>query len=128
MTNSTKYNLGIILVLSIAALALTIWGRMMESDRKKNRVVVLSYVYEVSEAEVGKLYKSYYFYDQKKYFSTISYPGPPRLEVGTLIFTEISSENPDNANLLNEINVPTCITLDSMPPMGWKAIPTCDTK
>lgn len=128
MTRNTRVTLGFFSFFILATIAIIVWGNRLTSERENNRVVVLAYVYKVNNLQVGLEYECYYFYDHRKYTTVFSYLGSPILEVGTLLFTEISSENPDNSNTLYKMSVPSCFSMDSMPPMGWKEIPTCDTK
>jgi hypothetical protein len=127
MTYNAKVNLGFLLFFALSTLGMYLWGRSLKTDRKENRMVVLGSIFKENSPQTGLEYVCCYFYNHKKYTTVISYMGPPVLKIGTLLFIEVSSKDPDNCNTLYKLKVPACFSLDSMPAKGWKEIPTCDS-
>ena len=114
-----KYSVLIVLFVFTAILATNYFINLAHID--KNGVYVLARVFEVSDYRQGyKCSKYEYFYKRHRYVGG----GCGNWDrIGDLYFLEIMPTDPNNHHQLEFTHVPFCLTMDSVPEMGWNTLP-----
>lgn len=98
---------------------------------KKHGVFVLGKLdHASSEGEISWMYYYRYFFNGKTFER--SFTGPIRAEIlkDSLMFFKVLPGNPSICQQLSDVRVPKCLLLASMPPTGWKELPSssfCDS-
>jgi 5-hydroxyisourate hydrolase-like protein (transthyretin family) len=128
INKNNKVGAIIFVTILLASLALFINNRNELQLLEKNGVYVLGKLYSASaEGETSWVYKFQFSFHTRSYFKSYNGKISAETKKDSLIFFKILPENPAVCRQLQDIHVPDCLTLYSVPESGWKELPkdTC---
>ena len=115
----------LICVVGLFFLIVAIKAYYEQNKIDKNHVIVLGSIIHVESVKNGRYYKYNYRYKGEVHTHTFQ-SSKSGLKEGDAIFVKVAVTNPDFCDPLYEIMVPDCVAKGTIPPDGWKELPTCN--
>jgi hypothetical protein len=112
----------VIFFLGIFTIALAINFFIYKQKLNRRGVYIIGRIINTSFSSRGTTYDYEFFFDGKKYTSKVKAAGLG-LDKNDLIFVKTIPENPSAALIVENVQVPYCLTMDSVPEEGWKELP-----
>lgn len=108
----------------IFIIGLFIFIKFRNNQLTKNGIFVLAQVDGIQSTKNGMSYSCHYYFKNKKHEFSFGKVGLKLLK-GDIIYVKISKNNPSIYDVLSltSLKVPSCLSMQDVPPEGWQELP-----
>ena len=110
----------------MASISLTVWN-LSDVGRLKNKgKYILGKLHSTSSSgEMSWIYTYEYKYKNKLFYRSFTGPLSKEIFDDSLMFFRVLPDDPEICRQMQDIRVPRCISLETVPKEGWDTLPGC---